>query len=81
LVILLVDCIKKTTNFLHSLLYALSFLEVGVWGALCFLFFTGKVKGDRSLSAVSLGVYVLLNFIFIPIHYIQILRQGTIEYQ
>lgn len=36
LLVLIVDCICKSTNFLHSLLYYLAILEIGVMGFLCY---------------------------------------------
>jgi hypothetical protein len=56
LLVLLVDCICNSTNFLHSLLYYLAIIEVGVMGFLGYLFYLGEIDGDRSLSFLSFGV-------------------------
>ena len=38
LLVLCADFMKKSTNFLHSLIFFLSFLELGVWAFLIYLF-------------------------------------------
>ena len=38
------------------------------------------MKGDRSLSLVSIGLFVLLNLIFIPIHFKLILEKASEDY-
>ena len=40
----------------------------------------GEVKGDRSLSLVSIGLFILLNLIFIPIHFKLILEKASEDY-
>ena len=40
----------------------------------------GEVKGERSLSLVSIGLFVLLNLIFIPIHFKLILEKASEDY-
>lgn len=48
---------------------------------LVYLFFIGKVEGQRSLSAVSLGVQILLNLVFIPVHWKLMMDNATPEYR
>mmetsp|Transcript_592 Transcript_592/g.676 ORF Transcript_592/g.676 Transcript_592/m.676 type:complete len:153 (-) Transcript_592:270-728(-) len=81
LLVLCVDCIKKSTNFLHSLIFFLSYLEIGVWGFLIYLYMIDEVKGDRSLSVVSMGAQVLLNLFFIPVHKKLMLPEASPQYK
>lgn len=81
LLVLCVDCFRKSTNFLQALLFFLSFLEVGVWAMLVYLWIIGKVEGQRNLSIVSLGVQILLNIVFIPIHAKLMMDAATPEYK
>ena len=69
LVVLITDCVKRSTNFLHSILFFFSFLEVGAWGYLIYLWAVGRVEGNRQLTMVSLGVQVLINLVFCAVHY------------
>jgi len=38
ILVLCIDLVKRSTNFLHSLIFFLSFLELGVWAFLIYLF-------------------------------------------
>ena len=40
----------------------------------------GEVKGDRSLSLVCISLFILLNLVFIPIHFKLILQKGSEDY-
>lgn len=46
-----------------------------------YLWWIGKVEGDRSLSAVSIGVELLLNLVFIPVHVKLMMDNATPEYR
>jgi len=81
ILVLIVDCVKKSTNFLHSILFFLAILENGTWAMMWYLYVIGRVDGDRSISAVSCGIFVLLNLIFIPVHKKLMLDQSPPEYR
>lgn len=68
IVVILTDSIKRSTEFLHSYLFFLSFLEIGALGYIVWLYFLGEVLGNRYISVVTLGTFALLNIIFIPVH-------------
>ena len=80
LVVLLVDCCKKSTNFLHSLLFFLAILETTILGYYSWMWVAGEVKGDRSISLVSIGLFILLNLVFIPIHFKLIFEKASEDY-
>jgi len=80
-VVLCVDCFRKSTNFLQALLFFLSFLEVAVWCMMIFLYGIGKVEGHRSLSVVSFAVQDLLNLFFIPVHLKLMMPAASPEYK
>jgi hypothetical protein len=74
------ELIVRSTNLLHSVAAFLGLVEVAVWGYLGYLFWLGKVEGDRSLSMVSLGVHVMLNLFFIPVHAFSMFKKAAPEY-
>ena len=79
--VLFVDCIKRSTDFLHSLLFFFSLLENAVWGYMLWLYFNGKVEGDRSLSIASVGGSVLLTLVFAVVHAKLIMAGASPEYK
>lgn len=81
ILVLLVDCCWKSTNFLHSILFFYSFLEDACWGFMLYLYFTGEVEGDRSLSVVSLGSHLFLNLVFVVVHCKLVMSKASPEYK
>jgi hypothetical protein len=81
LVVLVADCCRPATNFLHSLLFFLAWLEVATWGFLGYLWWIGEVEGDRSLSLVALFTQGLLNLVFMPVHLRLIVPTASDEYK
>ena len=79
--VLVVDCCKRSTNFLHSILFFYSLLEDAVWCCCLYLYFTGSVKGSRPLSCLSFGAHVLLNLIFAVVHGKLMLAKAAPEYK
>ena len=71
MVVLLVDCCYTSTNFTHSLLYFLCYLELGVHGFLGYLWWINRdnlQKTDRSFTAVSYASMIFLNLVFAGVH-------------
>ena len=79
--VLIVDCCRRSTNFLHSILYFYSFLEDACWAFMLYLYATGEVEGDRTLSMASLGSFVLLNLVFIVVHAKLMFAKASPEYK
>lgn len=52
----IVDCVKRNTDFLQSLLFLLTWAELAVIVYLIGMWLRGEVEGDRSLTVISLGV-------------------------
>ena len=76
----MVDCCYRETNILHSLVYFLGYLEDIVIGYWLYKFYLGEVTGDRMIAFISFGSHVSLNFIFIFVHLIKIVRDPTPQY-
>jgi hypothetical protein len=49
----IVDWFKRDTDFLHSAVFFLSFLELPCWFGLLILGTMGHVQGDRSMMVFS----------------------------
>jgi hypothetical protein len=81
LIVFIVDCCKRSTDFLQSLLFLLCWCEDGVLGYLLWMWWQGEVEGDRSLTVISLGVEVLLNLCFMAVHCKLMIRNGSPEYR
>jgi len=81
LTVLITDCIKKQTDFLHSTLFFLSFCEVGTWIALILLYVAREVKGDRSKSLVAFMFQLILNLVFMPVHCRLMWSKASDEYK
>lgn len=81
LIVFIVDCVKRSTDFLPSLLFLLSWCEDGVLIYLLWMWVQGEVEGDRSLTVISLGVEVLLNLCFMAVHCKLMVRNGSPEYR
>ena len=74
------DYYRKSTNFLHSLLFFLCWIEDAVVGYLVLLYINKEVKGDRSLTIISLCVQGVLNLTFGAVHYKFMLGKASVEY-
>jgi hypothetical protein len=62
------DCLERSTNILHSMLWWLAFCEDILMVILVGMYANGQVKGDRSLSMAAFMVHILLNLCFVVIH-------------
>ena len=81
IIVLIVDWYKPATNFLHSVLYSLSVLEICCWCVLFGLAGAGEVQGDRSLALFSFILQILLNLVFIPVHIRLMIPHSSSEYK
>lgn len=77
----IVDCVKRSTDFLQSLLFLLTWCELAVVLYLVLMWVRGEVEGDRSLTVISLGVQALLNLCFMGVHCKLMVRNGSAEYK
>lgn len=75
------DCCDRSTDIMHSMMYFLGFLEVGLIFVLLYMGSIGKVSGDRSLALVSFAMFFLLNLIFMVIHQKSIIEGSSLEYK
>jgi hypothetical protein len=80
-IVLCADCCWPATNFLQSVLFFFSWLEVATWGFLVYLWYIGDVEGDRSKCIVAFCSQVLLNTLFIPVHLRLIVPKASDEYK
>lgn len=81
ILVLIVDCCKRSTNLLHSVLYFYSFLECACWGYMLWLYTTGEVEGNRTLTAASLASHVVLNLLFVVVHCKLMMGTASPEYK
>ena len=81
LVSLITDWLKRSTNFLHSILFFFSFLEVATWITLIILYVNKEVEGDRSKTLVAFIFQLLFNLVFIPVHIKLMLPKASDEYR
>lgn len=75
------DCLERSTNILHSMLWWLSFCEDILMVILVGMYANGQVKGDRSLSMAAFMVHILLNLCFVVIHQKAIVPSSSLEYK
>jgi len=80
LFVILVDCCAESTNVMHSYLPFACLLEVGVWGALIWLYINDEVEGERILSFVSFTSHLALNILFTFIHFRFMMQKASPQY-
>lgn len=80
LFVILVDCCAESTNVMHSYLPFACLLEVGVWGALIWLYLNDEVEGERILSFVSFTSHLALNILFTFIHFRFMMQKASPQY-